>query len=189
MFLHLLFPYIFQYILCFHFSSITSQPLSSPDHQGSSTHFIVLVLSYSSCWTQLWNSTASSRIHSSVTTGMMSCLPTTSLPCRTKSFTPNSTSGIPLTTTETNDSFSRISSSLVVYTCLMRRSMSNMSYRLYHSFNINCFIHKSMVFWVRPWQLLIYIKYVYDLPECYTLYRQPYHLTWKWLFIKSLKSR
>lgn len=50
----------------------------------------------SSGCTHAWNSGHSTRIHSSVTTGMMSCRPTTSLPCRRRSFTPSSTSGMPV---------------------------------------------------------------------------------------------
>ena len=61
------------------------------------THFMTRVRSYSSCCTQLWNSTFSRRIHSSVITGIISWRPTTSFPCLHKSFTPSSTSGMPAT--------------------------------------------------------------------------------------------
>lgn len=61
------------------------------------THFMTRVRSYSSCCTQVWNSTFSRRIHSSVITGIISWRPTTSFPCLHKSFTPSSTSGMPAT--------------------------------------------------------------------------------------------
>lgn len=66
------------------------------------TYLMVLVLSYSSKLTVLWNSTASSLIHSSVTTGMISCRPTISLPCLHMSFKPSSMPGIPVRLRECN---------------------------------------------------------------------------------------
>jgi hypothetical protein len=61
----------------------------------SEIYLTVRVFSNSVWSTQLWNSTSSSRIHSSVMTGIMSWRPTTSFPCLGRSFTPNSTSGNP----------------------------------------------------------------------------------------------
>lgn len=64
--------------------------------RSADNHLIVRLRSYSFCCTHEWNSTPSRRIHSSVTTGMMSCRPTTSLPWRHRSLTPSSTVGMPV---------------------------------------------------------------------------------------------
>lgn len=59
--------------------------------------YLIICELWKSCGcTQAWNSVSSTRIHSSVTTGMISWRPTTSRPCRRRSFTPSSTSGIPV---------------------------------------------------------------------------------------------